>query len=364
MRASLFRTSVAALAVLLCGCGASASSDLGAIERAKQSGRSVPLDDGRTLFLRCSGRGSPTVLLESGYGGTSQAWYAVQPALARTTRVCSYDRAGLGFSDAGPEPRDGASIARDLDAALDAAQIEGPFIVVGHSAGGLYGRLFAARRAAEVQGLVLLDPTVERRAPQPSGDGLDGLRRAARDCLAVSELKPQPPLDDARWSGCVGPKPDPWQAATVRRPEAWRSQISELDNLYGRTSDQVFRIGAVLRPIPTYVITASDTAASAPKYGFDNPRSALEMQHEIIAGRSIEGSQQTVLSSHMIMFDRPDVVIRAVEEMVRASRAGRAPAHLPPSETGAPADDGAFNTPEGDPLKAPDAPRAAPGIEP
>lgn len=364
MRASLFRTGVAALALLLGGCGASASSDLGAIERARQSGRSVALDDGRTLFLRCSGRGAPTVLLESGYGGTSQAWYAVQPAVAKITRVCSYDRAGLGFSDAGPEPRDGASIARDLDAALDAGGIEGPFILVGHSAGGLYGRLFAARRAADVQGLVLLDPTVERRAAQPSGDGLDGLRRAAHDCLAVAELKPQPPLNDARWSGCVGTNPDPWAAVTVRRPDAWRSQLSELDNLYGRTSDQVFRIGAVLRSIPTYVITASDTAAAAPKYGFDNPRSALEMQHEIIAGRSIEGSQQTVLSSHMIMFDRPDVVIRAVEEMVRASRAGRAPAHLPPSETGAPAGDGAFATPEGDPLKAPDAPKAAPGIEP
>lgn len=363
MLASFIRTGVAALALLLVGCGTSASSDFGAIARARQSGRSVPLDDGRTLFLRCSGRGSPTVLLESGYGGTSQAWYAVQPAVAKTTRVCSYDRAGMGFSDAGPEPRDGASIARDLDAALDAAGIEGPFIVVGHSAGGLYGRLFAARRAADVQGLVLLDPTVERRAAQPSGDGLDGLRRAARNCLAVAELKPQPPLIDPRWSGCVGANPDPWAMATVRRPEAWLSQLSELDNLYGRTSDQVFRIGAVLRPIPTYVITASDTAAAAPKYGFDSPRSALEMQHEIIAGRSVEGSQQTVLSSHMIMFDRPDVVIRAIEEMVRAGRAGRAPAHLPPSETGAPGD-GAFATPEADPLKAPEAPKAAPGIDP
>ncbi|MBU1377246.1 MAG: alpha/beta hydrolase [Alphaproteobacteria bacterium] len=365
MLAAFLRTGVAALAILLYGCGASASSDLAAIERAKQSGRSVALEDGRTLFLRCTGKGSPTVLLESGYGATSQAWYAVQPALSRTTRVCSYDRAGSGFSSAGPEPRDGASIARDLDTALDAARIEGPFILVGHSAGGLYGRLFAARRAADMQGLVLLDPTVPRRAPPPPApDGLEGLRGLARKCLAVSEMAPQPPLDDGRWSGCVGSNPDPWAAATVRRPDAWRAQISELDNLYGRTSEQVARIGAVLRPVPTYVFTASDTAAMAPKYGLDNPRSGLELQHEMIAGGSIEGSQQTILSSHLIMIDRPEVVIGAVEEMIRASRAGRPPAKLPPSELATPAEAGAFSAPEGDPLKAPDAPPAAPGLQP
>jgi len=365
MLASLLRTGVAALAILLCGCGASASSDLaGAIERAGQSGRSVALEDGRTLFLRCTGRGSPTVLLESGYGATSQAWFAVQPALARTTRVCSYDRAGYGFSPSGPEPRDGASIARDLDAALDAARIEGPFILVGHSAGGLYGRLFAARRAADMQGLILLDPTVPRRAPPPPApDGLGGLRNMARACLAVSELKPQPPLDDKRWAGCVGPKPDAWAAVTAQRPDAWRSQVSELDNLYGRTSDQVLRIGDLLRDVPTYVFTASDSAAAGPKYGFDNPRSVLELQHEMIANGSMQGSQQTVLSSHLIMIDRPEVVIRAAQEMITAARAGRPPAHLPPSETATAPDDGAFKSPEVDPLKAPEGPKA-PGLDP
>lgn len=349
-------TTAIAVALALCGCNAGASSDAAA-QQARQQGKSVALEDGRTLFVRCSGKGSPTVLLESGYGATSQAWFAVQPALSRTTRVCSYDRAGMGFSDAGPEPRDGASIARDLDAALDAAKIEGPFIVVGHSAGGLYGRLFAARRAADIQGLVLLDPTIERLAPPGRPDGLDGLRYVARECLKVSELKPQPPLGDKRWANCVGPNPDPWAAATVRRPDAWRSQLSELDNLFGRTSEQAARIGGVLRAIPTYVITASDTAAAAPKYGFDNPRSALELQHEMLAGQSIEGSQQTVLSSHLVMIDRPEVVIRAVEEMVAASRAGRPPAHLPPSETEAPAE-GSFKSPDGeaDPLQPPAPP--------
>ncbi|WP_296598964.1 alpha/beta hydrolase [Phenylobacterium sp.] len=354
MAAPRLRIIAVALALTLGGCRDGASADLAATERARQSGQSVRLEDGRTLFLRCAGRGSPTVLLESGYGATSQAWFAVQPALSRTTRVCAYDRAGMGFSDAGPDPRDGASIARDLDNALRTARIDGPFIVVGHSAGGLYARLFAARRPDDVQGLVLLDPTVERRAAPGRPDGLDGLRAVARECLAVAEQKPQPPLSDRRWANCVGANPDPWAAATARRPEAWRAQLSELDNLYGRTSEQVARIGGVLRAVPTYVITASDTAAAAPKYGFDNPRSALELQHEMLAGGSDQGSQQTVLSSHLIMIDRPDVVIRAAGEMVQAARAGRPPARLPPSEAGA-ADEAPFKTPEDatDPLAAP-----------
>ncbi len=337
-----------ALALTVAGCRDGASADPAAVERARQSGLSVRLDDGRSLFLRCAGRGSPTVLLESEYGATSQAWFAVQPPLSKTTRVCAYDRAGMGFSEAGPEPRDGASIARDLDNALRAARIDGPFIVVGHSAGGLYARLFAARRPTDVEGLILLDPTVEHRAPPGRADGLDGLRTLARDCLAVAEQTPQPPLSDRRWANCVSANPDPWAATTARRPEAWRTQLSELDNLYGRTSEQVARIGGLLGAIPTYVITASDTAEASQKYGFDNPRSIIELQHEMLAGRSAEGSQQTVLSSHLVMIDRPEVVVRAAEEMVRAARAGRPPARLPPSETGA-ADETPFKTPDDTP---------------
>ncbi|MGH6965185.1 MAG: alpha/beta fold hydrolase, partial [Phenylobacterium sp.] len=86
------------------------------------------------------------MLLESGFGAGAFAWGQAQPIVARTTRVCSYDRAGYGFSDPGPSPRDGAAIARDLDAALRRAGERGPFVIVGHSAGGLYARLFAARR--------------------------------------------------------------------------------------------------------------------------------------------------------------------------------------------------------------------------
>jgi pimeloyl-ACP methyl ester carboxylesterase len=334
---------LALMAVGLAGC--SLPGGLAAAADARP-GRLVSLPDGRRLNLVCTGRGSPTVLLESGFGATAGAWYKVQPPLARTTRVCAYDRAGSGFSDPGPLPRDGAGIARDLDQALTAAKIGGPYVVVGHSAGGLYARLFAARRQGQVVGLVLLDPTVERRAPQPAGDGLDGIRRRVQRCLTTSETKPQPPLTDAQWDGCVSVKSGLQAIKLAQRPDAWRNQLSELDNIFGRTSDQVLRSHPLLRTVPTYVITASQTAAAAPSYGFDRPRSIVELQHEAIARMSEAGSQQTVVSSHLVMFDRPEVVVVAVEEMLRAHRAGRPPYPLLSSETDQPVADELFPAPD------------------
>jgi pimeloyl-ACP methyl ester carboxylesterase len=335
---------------LLAGCGPSRSLGAAADPYARP-GRLVTLDDGRTLNLRCRGRGTPTVLLEAGWGAASQAWEKVQPALSRTTRVCAYDRAGYGFSAPGPLPRDGATIVRDLGQALAKAGERGPYVVVGHSAGALYGRLFAARAPKEVAGLVLLDPTVEQRAAQPSGDGLDGIRRRIQRCLAASEAGLAPTAGDPQWSGCIPAKPNEHDLANARRPDLWRNQLSELDNIFGRTSDQVIRIGPALRSIPIYVITASESAAAAPVVGSDPPQALLELRHQMVAASSRDGSQRTVVSSHLVMVERPDVVISAVEEMIRAKRAGRLPEPLPPSETSqAPAED-AFRERDDTPFK-------------
>lgn len=319
--AGVSRNLLAGLAVLagLSGCAVGQS---GAAEPAKPS-RLQPLPDGRHINLRCTGRGGPTVLLESGFGAGVNAWVKVQPVLARSGRVCAYDRAGYGFSDVGPLPRDGVAIARDLDFALRGAREAGPFVVVGHSAGGLYARLFAARRQSDVVGLVLVDPTLEQRRLAPGQDGLGGIRARVQRCLAGADAP------DARCERELGRPGDKTAAA---RRLAWESRFSELDEIYGRTSEQVARVGPVIADIPTYVLTASATADAAPRVLFPEARSALELQHEVLAAKFRNGSRRTVFSSHLIMIDRPDTVIDAVEAMIGAHRAGQTPPPLPPSE--------------------------------
>jgi pimeloyl-ACP methyl ester carboxylesterase len=123
-------------------------------------GRLVDVD-GHRLHVRASGSASdaPTVILEGGAGLGSVTWAWVQPRVAERTRVVAYDRAGVGWSDRGPEPRDGQQIATELHAALDGAGVSGPYVLVGHSFGGVYVRIFADLYPDEVVGLVLVDPT-------------------------------------------------------------------------------------------------------------------------------------------------------------------------------------------------------------
>jgi pimeloyl-ACP methyl ester carboxylesterase len=302
----------------------------------------VRLADGRRLNFHCTGRGSPLVILESGFGAGVNGWVRVQPQIARTTRVCSYDRAGYGFSDPGPLPRDGAATARDLDEALDARALNGPYVVVGFSAGGLYSRLFAARRPGEVQGLILLDPTVEHVFANPEADGLQSLRHRVTRCLATAERSPPPPAGDPAWTGCMPRQGSPTELERLQSADAWRNHLSELDSIFGDTSAQAQRLNGILRSVPTYVITASETAASAPTLGYGDRQSVWELQHLQLALGSDRGFQRTVLSSHRIPTDRPEVVAETVLAMVKAIRAGTPPDPLPLSETAAPEGETAF----------------------
>ncbi|MGC3972997.1 MAG: alpha/beta hydrolase [Nitrospira sp.] len=112
---------------------------------------------GHRLHLYCLGSGSPTVILEAPAPGWSLYWSNVQPQLARTTRVCAYDRAGLGWSERGPLPRTGQRMTRELHRLLERAGIRGPYILVGHSLGGLIARLYQHDYPQDVVGMVLVD---------------------------------------------------------------------------------------------------------------------------------------------------------------------------------------------------------------
>ena len=112
---------------------------------------------GFKMHIHCMGEGSPTVILETLSGGTSSYWGWVQPEVAKTTRVCAYDRAGRGWSEPDPEPMTLGRTVRNLDTLLTNARIEGPYLLVGHSIGGIYVRQFAAEYPNEVAGMVLVD---------------------------------------------------------------------------------------------------------------------------------------------------------------------------------------------------------------
>lgn len=125
--------------------------------RYPPAGRAVDVG-GYRLHFRCAGAGESTVVFEAGLAATSLSWSYVQPEVAKFAHTCSYDRAGLGWSDAGRDPRTVRVMVDALKTLLERAELRGPFILVGHSFGGLVIRAFAAAHPQDVAGLVLVDP--------------------------------------------------------------------------------------------------------------------------------------------------------------------------------------------------------------
>lgn len=119
--------------------------------------RSFDIGDGRTLFMTCEGSGSPTILLESGDELDISQWRLVRPSLARETRTCAYERAGIGRSVKAEGCRELDDLLADLEALLNVAKVKGPFLLVGTSGGGFLMSALAARHPADVAGLVLVE---------------------------------------------------------------------------------------------------------------------------------------------------------------------------------------------------------------
>jgi pimeloyl-ACP methyl ester carboxylesterase len=274
------------------------------------------LPDGRRINLVCTGKGSPTVILESGWGADAGAWARVRPEIAKDTRVCAYDRAGAGHSDPGPLPRSAGAIAADLDAALRAARIGGPLILVGHSAGGLYVRALADRRPRDVAGMVLVDPTVELQEQQLAarfGKGagsLGGLMASMRRCLEAVLAGTVTTADAALKRCSFTARPGEPQdeaaarAARMRRPAYWATRLSELENLgTARIARRDYG------EMPLIVLTAG--------HSFPAPAASFWAGlHEEIAARSRKGRVQVVNSGHIIMNERPDAVIAAIRAVI------------------------------------------------
>ena len=167
--------SAAVILMFLMLAGATYQGVATALERRqfRHPGRLVDAG-GHQLHIYCVGEGLPTVVLEAPATGMSAAWGWVQPEVARITRVCSYDRAALGWSEAGGRPYQPSAVAGELHALLQRAEEHGPYVVVGHGLGATFAVLFAAQFGSDVAGLVLVDPP----APDPATERNPTMRLA------------------------------------------------------------------------------------------------------------------------------------------------------------------------------------------
>jgi pimeloyl-ACP methyl ester carboxylesterase len=161
-----FKTSTAALLAFLVLAGATYQGVATALERHRYQRPGGLVDaGGHQLHIYCTGQGSPVVILEAAAGAMSPAWAWVQPEVARQTRVCSYDRAGLGWSEAGDGRYVPSRVPEELRVLLDRANEIGPIVLVGHEVGALFARIYAARFPANTAALVLIDdPTTVHTA--------------------------------------------------------------------------------------------------------------------------------------------------------------------------------------------------------
>lgn len=288
---------------------------------------------GRKLDLRCSGSGTPAVMLEAGAMSDSLTWHRVQPLVAKSTKVCSYDRAGYGFSDGGPLPRDVDADAADLHALIDAAKIRKPVILVGHSLGTNIVRRFADRHADEVAGIVLVDPPPQRTSEfsaewvKADNDGAEQRIAFASACAkAAGDGKLEKP--EGSLAQCIR-VPDPRYPealnAAIRaqkeKPPFWRTLISEMQAniaLFEEPVPSAESHGA----IPLIVLSASDPFEGAPPEGKKAMEAAREKTQKAIAKTSTRGKLVPVpQSSHDIQLDQPQAVASAIEEVVAAVRA-------------------------------------------
>jgi pimeloyl-ACP methyl ester carboxylesterase len=309
--------------------------------------RLVAVGGGRRLNLYCSGSGKPAVILEAGAGGSMLDWYTIQPAIARTTEVCSYDRAGREFSDPAPASGSGlASAVDDLHALLQAAGIAPPYVLVGHSLGGVIVLSFADRYRAEVAGMILVDPghpemfsrIAAAIAPAPVYDRLAAqAARHLKDCIAAARRGAIRP-GAAAYKVCVSP-PDPKFGAALNASEQrrqgrlqwWEATKAETRMLDDLSPAEITDMKQSLGALPLIVLTAS--AHTIPGISGRQQitiENLWKTMHGELAALSSEGLDRPVpCSTHFIQLDCPSVVIGAIDEIISRVRGARSPQLAP-----------------------------------
>lgn len=262
---------------------------------------------GYRLHINCTGSGSPIVIIDAGLGDWSTSWGVVQQEVAKTTRVCTYDRAGLGWSEPGPLPRDAAQHAKELYTLLQNAHIPGPYVMVGHSLGGLDVRLFVNDHPSDVVGVVLVDsmnprqvtqsPTTESQSQPFSLSAFLARFGIARLLVKLPALAPaMPPGQEAYYPLYI-------------RPTSLQTEANE----FGGVQASAAQAAAVktFGDLPLIVLTAKLNYQRA---------DWQELQAELPQLSS--NSQQVFAenSGHNVQVDEPDTAIAAIVKMVELVR--------------------------------------------
>lgn len=299
--------------------------------------RLARLPDGRRIHLYCQGRGSPTVVLTAGQGGWAISWAKVHRAMADRTRVCAWDRAGFGHSDPSPLPQTTANLTADLEGALKAANIAGPYVLVAHSAGAFETLMFADRHRSDVVGMVLVDTSVPNQA-QRFGEVAPGVvkaeaalttfntdrQRACADDLASGKMK----LDDAQWSACFRfpPELSPTMVTAFKRidpdPARMRTKLSLVEH-FAANAEAAANPARNYGDLPLVVLTQGDI--SGPPGAKPEEIAAMKAGwiawHDDYAKLSSRGVNLIVRGAgHNIQTDKPEAVIGAVDAVLAATR--------------------------------------------
>lgn len=257
---------------------------------------------GYRLHLWCTGDGAPAVVLDTGLGGTSADWGFVQPEVARFTRVCSYDRAGMGYSDAGPSPRTARRIANELVELLARGGIGGPIVLVGASSAGFTVRVFASDHQERVAGLVLVDASHEdqtheipRLAPfVPLLSWIGVLRLFGMSFGQPTELLPS--------------SVQPFARATRFRAAGYQAAADEIMHI--RESASEVRTSRHKLTCPVVVVTGG-RGADATWALLQRDQASLSERGCVLIARD---------SGHVVSIDQPAVVVDAIRAVVETAR--------------------------------------------
>lgn len=287
----------------------------------------------RKLHIHCTGRGSPAVIVDNGGAAFSFDWELVQPRVAQFTQICTYDRAGYAWSDTGPEFDTFDQSTADLHRLLANAGVHGPYVLVGHSLGGMLVRFYQARYPTDVVGMVLVDSSHE-----------DSLQRIGPKVVRIPELTAQQfqtLLDQGKSNRPKNSEPDLVPTSIFppydRLPSQFQSlhlwalkKVLPLVKTWGTNLQfDLSRLHALrvasphpLGNMPLAVLTASEfDMVQGPGMTVGEARQDhLRLQMDLV--QLSTNSRQTLVSdsSHEIYLYKPDVVVRAISAVVSSAK--------------------------------------------